>query len=110
FVRCEIRTKIIFVYFFSVDKRGFITLRRKNWRERTLKTGVVEIFGQESHYNRSKPRRIYLSAELNIKKFWNLYNTQVKDNLQQVNYKYFSRVFNNKFNLLELHLQYADSV
>lgn len=54
--------------------------------------------GRESHYGRAKSRRIYLSSEYNIKTLWKLYNNQEDDSLQ-VNYKYFSRVFNNKFNI-----------
>lgn len=54
--------------------------------------------GKESHQGRAKSKRIYMSSEYNIKTLWKLYNNQQDDSLQ-VNYKYFSRVFNNKFNI-----------
>lgn len=54
--------------------------------------------GRESHYGRGKSRRIYLSSEYNIKKLHELYNKSVEKKFQ-VNYKFFSRIFNTDFNI-----------
>lgn len=37
---------------------------------------------KESHYNRNKSQRCYLSPELNIKKLWGLYNDSVENSLK----------------------------
>nr|CAI5853614.1 unnamed protein product [Callosobruchus analis] len=62
-----------------------------------VKNFISSLKGQESHYSRSKSRRIYLSAEYSISKLWNFYNEKVSDDKK--NYKYFSRIFNNNFNI-----------
>lgn len=52
----------------------------------------------ESHYSRVKTKRAYLTSNLNISKLHELYNKQCEVN-ERVNYKFFSRIFNNKFNI-----------
>ena len=51
----------------------------------------------ESHYNRAKSRRIYLSSDLNITKIWKMYNASVSDNVQ-VKESYFRHIFLTRFN------------
>lgn len=63
-----------------------------------MKKFIAGLKGHESHYGRAKSRRIYLSSELNITLLWKLYNANAVEDLK-VNYKFFSRIFNNKFNI-----------
>lgn len=64
----------------------------------SVKEFIGQLKGKESHYGRSKSRRLYLSSEYTISKLWELYNEKVAIELK-VNYKYFSRIFNNNFNI-----------
>lgn len=82
------------------DNRGGDRKSKKNaLKLESVMKFISSLKGHESHYGRDKSRRFYLSSELNIKKLWKLYNDQVQDVSLQTNYKYFSRIFSNKFNL-----------
>lgn len=63
-----------------------------------MKKFIAELKGHESHYGRAKSRPIYLSSEYNITGLWKMYNEGAVETLK-VNYKYFSRIFNNHFNI-----------
>lgn len=52
----------------------------------------------ESHYNRSKSKRIYLNSNLNISKMFSMYNESVDDNLK-VSQTLFRQIFLNNFNI-----------
>lgn len=82
------------------DRRGGDMRSKKNAAklENVIKF-ISCLKGQESHYGRAKSTRIYLSSEYNMKKLWKMYNEQTPDDLLKTNYKYFTRVFNNKFNI-----------
>lgn len=54
--------------------------------------------GKESHYGRSKSRRIYLDSKYNIAVLHRLYNQKIEA-AYKVPYKFFSRIFNNNFNI-----------
>lgn len=73
-------------------KSNFTVLKKEKVREfiRSLK-------GTESHYNRSKSKRIYLSAELSISKLWYMYNQQATEDTK-VSGAMFRRIFNTEFN------------
>lgn len=64
----------------------------------SVKKFIQQLKGKESHYGRSKSRRIYLSSEYSISSLWKLYNGLSPERLQ-VKYKYFSLVFNKYFNI-----------
>lgn len=82
-----------------VDKRGGDKRSFKNINKfEAVKKFIASLKGHESHYGRAKSRRIYLSSENNITVLWHLYNQGAVENLK-VNYKYFSRIFNNNFNI-----------
>ncbi|CAH2011130.1 unnamed protein product [Acanthoscelides obtectus] len=87
------------------DNRGGDRKSKKNaLKLESVMKFVSSLRGHESHYGRGKSRRIYLSSELNIKKLWKMYNHQVQDDSLQTNYKYFSRIFSNKFNIVMSNL------
>lgn len=87
------------------DNRGGDRKSRKNvLKLESVMKYISALRGHESPYGRGKSRRIYLSSELNIKKLWKMYNDQVQDDSLQTNYKYFSRIFSNKFNIGRYYL------
>lgn len=82
-----------------VEARGGDKRSSKNLAKlQHVKKFIASLKGHESHYGRGKSRRIYLSSEYNITRLCNLYNDRAPETLK-VNYKYFSRVFNNHFNI-----------
>lgn len=81
------------------DKRGGDNRSVRNLeKKQKVKEFIASLKGRESHYGRCKSRRIYLSSEYNITILHKLYNDSVFEN-NKVNYKYFSRIFNNEFNI-----------
>lgn len=74
----------------------------RSYKTTSKKLKVIEFIrnlkGTESHYGRAKSRRIYLQSELNISKLAKAYNNSVGPSYQ-VNYKFFSRIFNTQFNI-----------
>ncbi|KAK5644754.1 hypothetical protein RI129_006054 [Pyrocoelia pectoralis] len=82
-----------------VETRGGDRKSQKNIEKfREVKQFISKLKGKESHYGRRKSRRIYVSAEYSIAKLCHLYNEKVNDD-KKVNYKYFSRIFSNNFNI-----------
>ncbi|KAK5648042.1 hypothetical protein RI129_002934 [Pyrocoelia pectoralis] len=82
-----------------VETRGGDKRSSKNLDKfQHVKNFIASLKGHESHYGRAKSRRIYLSSEYNITLLWKIYNERATENLK-VNYKYFSRIFNNQFNV-----------
>ncbi|CAH1980234.1 unnamed protein product [Acanthoscelides obtectus] len=81
------------------ENRGGDRRSQKNVEKRKkVKAFIASLKGQESHYGRAKSKRIYLSAEYNITILHRLYNDSVEESYK-VNYKYFSRIFSNDFNI-----------
>lgn len=81
------------------EKRGGDRKSHKTINKRCKVMDFIRnLKGRESHYNRSKSRRIYLDSQYNITVLHKLYNKSV-DTEYQVNYKFFSRIFNNAFNI-----------
>lgn len=60
---------------------------------------IASLPAKESHYNRQKSKRIYLSYELNIRTLWKGYNNSVSDENLKVNETMFRRVFEKDFNI-----------
>lgn len=58
---------------------------RKSKKSAEKRQKIIEFINKfpavESHYNRSKSKRIYLSCELNIEKVRNMYNGSVEPRL-----------------------------
>lgn len=82
-----------------VENRGGDRRSHKNVEKREkVKTFIAHLKGTESHYGRAKSQRIYLSSEYNITILHKLYNDGV-DERYKVNYKFFSRIFLNNFNI-----------
>ncbi|KAK9695237.1 hypothetical protein QE152_g32687 [Popillia japonica] len=82
-----------------VDRRGGDRRSHKNADKlMKVKEFISKLKGHESHYGRAKSRRIYLSSEYNIAVLWKIFNNNTEEKFN-VNYKYFSRVFNNHFNI-----------
>lgn len=53
---------------------------------------------EESHYCRSKTKRLYLPAGLNIKKMWRMYNAE-RDIDLRVKQSFFRKIFNTNYNI-----------
>lgn len=65
-----------------------------------VKKFIISFPAIENHYCRSKTSvRMYLNSELNIKKMWRLYQSQVTDESLSVKHWYFRNVFNTYFNI-----------
>lgn len=75
------------------DKRSKQTVDRKE----CVRKFIASLKGRESHYNRSKSKKIYLDSTLSIRKLHKLYNTK-NDNMQ-VSISTFSRVFRKEFHI-----------
>lgn len=80
------------------EKRGG---DRKSHRSVLKKEGVRNFIkllcGTESHYSRNK--RIYLNADLNMRKLHKIYNDNSEEDLK-VNFSMFHRIFINEFNIV----------
>ncbi|KAK4882722.1 hypothetical protein RN001_006041 [Aquatica leii] len=81
------------------ERRGGDTVSHKT-APKTLKVRqfIGKLRGKESHYNRKKSKRIYLSATLSVAKLHKMYNRGC-DREDQVSYDMFRSVFLNDFNI-----------
>lgn len=70
------------------DRKSKKSAEKKN----TLRQFIQKLPAKESHYNRNKSKRIYLSAELNVKKLIHLYNASVPTEYQ-VKHSMFYEIF-----------------
>lgn len=68
-------------------------------RRESVKKFIEKLPAKESHYNRSKCKRIYLDANLSISKLHGFYNAAVENNYLKVEYSFFRSIFNNDFNI-----------
>lgn len=59
---------------------------------------IAKLRGTESHYNRAKSKRIYLNADLSIRKLHTMYNQQASEELQ-VKPSMFRKIFVSEFNI-----------
>lgn len=82
------------------EKRGGDHMSTKSVAKRKkVEDFIGQLRGQESHYNRSKSKRIYLPSYLNISKLHiKMYNEKV-DAQYKVTYLMFRKVFVTKFNI-----------
>lgn len=81
------------------ERRGGDHVSKKSLFKRDkVQEFIGKLRGTESHYNRSKSRRIYLPAHLSIKKLCQIYNEQA-ENQRKVSYAMFRNVFRTKFNI-----------
>lgn len=76
------------------DRRSSKSIHKKA----SVRNFINDLPAQESHYNRAKSRRIYLSSELNMKKLLNYYNSSVSVELQ-VKRTMFTQIFLKDFNI-----------
>lgn len=67
-------------------------------RKESLRQFLNGLPAKESHYNRQKSKRIYLSAELNCKKLLQLYNNSVIPELR-VKKTMFYKIFHHDYNI-----------
>lgn len=82
-----------------IERRGGDRRRKKyEQRENSVKKFIGNLYARESHYNRQKSKRLYLSSDLNIAKLSRLYNDSVELNLK-VSRRYFYNIFVRHFNL-----------
>lgn len=76
------------------DRKSCRSLEKKE----NVRGFIRKLRGTESHYNRSKSKRIYLSSELSIRKLATIYNQQASEELQ-VKCSMFRKIFVNEFNI-----------
>lgn len=76
------------------DRKSEKTKARKD----SLRNFLNNLPASESHFNRQKSKRIYLSSELNAKKLRQYYNDSVTADLR-VSRTMFYEIFHNEFNI-----------
>lgn len=76
------------------DRKSHQSTEKRN----SVRTFIGRLRGTESHYNRNKSRRIYLSCDLSIKKLHKLYNESTEPT-HKVHFAMFYRIFVNEFNI-----------
>lgn len=82
-----------------VEKRGGDRKSQKYATKReSVECFIEKLKCQESHYCRSKTQRLYLPAELNIRKLWRVYNAEHQNDLK-VKQCFFRNIFNTFYNI-----------
>lgn len=76
------------------DRKSYKSIDKKE----SLRNFIKCLPARESHHNRQKSKRIYLSSDLNCKKLMGLYNSSVASNLQ-VKKTMFYKIFYEEFNV-----------
>lgn len=76
------------------DRKSHASLSKKG----NVRAFIRNLRGTESHYNRLKSRRIYLSCDLSIKKLRDMYNDTASEDMK-VNPAMFRRIFVQEFNI-----------
>lgn len=82
----------------SKDKRGS-NIKKHKLPElvlRKIKSHISSFRGRNSHYSRSKTRKLYLPEDLNIKKMYKIY-LELKN--PPVSYETYRHIFNTNFNI-----------
>lgn len=82
------------------DRRGG---DKVSYKSHDKKQKIIEFIGnlkgRESHYNRSKSKRIYLAPELSIAKLHKMYNSQCNNPTDHCSLTMFKVIFRTKFNI-----------
>lgn len=82
-----------------VENRGGDRVSHKSiLKKNSIREFIGNLRGKESHYNRNKSKRIYLSCDLSIKKLSEIYNKSVTLDLQ-ASKGMFRRLFCREFNI-----------
>lgn len=68
-------------------------------KKESLRQFLNSLPAQESHYNRQKSKRIYLSSELYPKKLMKMYNDSIADVSLQVKSNMFYKIFHREYNI-----------
>lgn len=81
------------------EKRGGDkkSVKSSNKKE-SIRNFIGNLRGKESHYNRAKSQRIYLGADLSIRKLHKLYNLKSGEAFKS-SLSMFSRIFRKEFNI-----------
>lgn len=81
------------------EKRGGDRVSNKSVEKKNkVKEFIASLPASESHYNRKKSSRIYISCDLNINKLFEMYNNRQSNNLK-VSLTMFKNIFYNNFNI-----------
>lgn len=81
------------------EKRGGDHRSAQNLDKRNkVKEFIGQLKATESHYNRSKSKRLYLPANLNITRLWKMYNSEVDEKFN-VRRSFFYNIFSKDFNV-----------
>lgn len=81
------------------EKRGGDRISHKTVsKKEKVRQFIGKLRGKESHYNRKKSKRIYLSANLSIAKLHKMYNRRC-DSEDRVSYDMFRNIFLADFNI-----------
>lgn len=82
-----------------VENRGGDRVSQKSiLKKNSVREFIGNLKGSESHYNRKKTKRVYLSSDLSIKKLWTIYNSSTTSDLK-VTKSMFRRIFCTEFNV-----------
>lgn len=76
------------------DRKSSKSVAKKN----NVREFIKKLRGTESHYNRAKSKRLYLSADLSVRKLHTVYNQQSNQELQ-VKPSMFRQIFVTEFNI-----------
>lgn len=68
-------------------------------KKESLRIFLKTLPASETHYNRAKCKRIYLSSDYNATKIVNIYNDSVPENNLKVPRTMFYKIFTNEFNI-----------
>lgn len=71
--------------------------QKSEGKKECVRNFLKRLKGRESHYNRKKSKRIYLSASLSVAKLWRLFNKECPQN--RVSYFMFRKIFIHDFNI-----------
>ncbi|KAI4457955.1 dna-directed rna polymerases i ii and iii subunit rpabc2 [Holotrichia oblita] len=81
------------------ENRGGDRVRKKSaLKKESVRQFLNKLESKESHYNRAKSKRIYISSELGIKKLHEVYENGC-DTENCVSFQMFRRIFINEFNI-----------
>lgn len=80
------------------EKRGGDRILNRNMEQKNkVKKFIASLPASESHYNRNKSSRVYLSGDLNLKKLFQMYSERNSDS--KVSLTMFKNIFYHNFNI-----------
>jgi hypothetical protein len=82
------------------DNRGGDRVSQRSFaKKEAVRQFIGNLKGTESHYNRKKSKRIYLSSDLSIRKLHQIYNASEENPTLHVKISMFRKIFCGEFNI-----------